>query len=841
MTVVIRAAGSGFAPVGARALGTLMGMVSASIAAPARADEISRSLSDIASIASSAMSDQHDFGMVAVTISVLLFATLCAIALVRARANAAAKLALRQRENAALRNELDRARALLAVDRQIFVTWHSDDAAPETTGDMAVIAPSGLIADIEVYADWLERTDAQSLTRAVTALRTGGISFDVFLRTLAGRQIAAEGRIIGGSAVLRLRELSGQAEKLAELEGAYRDLQSHVQSLGVLLESVSLPVWVRDESGRLTFVNRAYASAVESDPADVVARGMELLDRNAREELRLGAAAGTPYHKRLPAVIAGRRRALDVLSVPTGHGSAGIGIDATEAEALRQEVTRMVEAHRSTLDQLATAVAIFDTQRKLTFYNSAYMHLWDLDPAFLDQQPSDSAILDRLRAARRLPEQHDFRQWRTQLHEAYQAVEPRQHEWHLPDGRTLRVVTTPNPEGGVTYLFDNLTDRLDLERRFDAVIRVQGETLDHLGEAVAVFSSDGRLRLSNPAFAHMWKLNPEQLAERPHIEALIAACRPLTLDAETWQTLRTAVTTLDARTQITRRIERSDSSILDCAALPLPDGGTLVTFRDVTATVNFERALMERNEALVAGEKLKEAFLEHMSYELRSPLTNIIGFSYFLGDGKTGPLSERQREYLGYITASTNALMAIVDNILDLATIEAGAMTLDLGEVDIVSAMQAAAAGVQDRLIKDGIALNLRVSPDIGTFVADERRVRQVLFNLLSNAVGFSPRGSSVTLQAVRRQDGVEFKVIDHGRGIPDEMRDKVFNRFETNPLGSEHRGVGLGLSLVRSFVELHGGNVSIESSVGEGTIVTCIFPSRHETVPAAHSETHAA
>ena len=148
---------------------------------------------------------------------------------------------------------------------------------------------------------------------------------------------------------------------------------------------------------------------------------------------------------------------------------------------------------------------------------------------------------------------------------------------------------------------------------------------------------------------------------------------------------------------MTRRIERTDGSILDCAALPLPDGGTLVTFRDVSATVHFERALLERNEALVAGEKLKEAFLEHMSYELRSPLTNIIGFTYFLSDSKTGPMNDRQREYLGYITASTNALMAIVDNILDLATIEAGAMTLDLGPVDIAATMKAAAEGVQDR------------------------------------------------------------------------------------------------------------------------------------------------
>ncbi len=133
-----------------------------------------------------------------------------------------------------------------------------------------------------------------------------------------------------------------------------------------------------------------------------------------------------------------------------------------------------------------------------------------LDAAFLDESPSDSAVLDRLRAARRLPEQQDFRHWKLNLHEAYQASDAREHEWHLPDRRTLRVVTTPNPEGGVTYLFDDITERLELERRFDAVIRVQGETLDNLAEAVAVFGSDGRLRLFNPAFARMWKIAPSE-------------------------------------------------------------------------------------------------------------------------------------------------------------------------------------------------------------------------------------------------------------------------------------------------------------------------------------------
>ena len=273
-------------------------------------------------------------------------------------------------------------------------------------------------------------------------------------------------------------------------------------SLRGLLDSLSSPVWARDADGALRFVNAAYINAVEAkNQADAIDRGLELLDRAERDESARMRSAGQPFAARIPAVAAGARRIFDVTEVPTRRGSAGVAIDATEVESMRAELARMVDAHRRTLDQLATGVAIFGADRTLTFYNAAYRSLWDLDSGFLDQSPSDSAVLDRLRAARKLPEEQDFRQWKNQLHEAYRALEAREFLWHLPDRRTLRVVTTPNPEGGVTYLFDDVTERLDLERRFDALIRVQGETLDNLAEAVAVFASDGRLRLHNPAFS----------------------------------------------------------------------------------------------------------------------------------------------------------------------------------------------------------------------------------------------------------------------------------------------------------------------------------------------------
>ena len=625
---------------------------------------------------------------------------------------------------------------------------------------------------------------------------------------------------------MRLRDVSGIKGELAALTARHERLVDDMTALRTLVDSLPFPVWARDREGRLDFVNAAYAGAVDTaDPNEAVERNLELLDRSVREEAARALGSDTPYRNRVPTVIAGARRIFDVVEMPTRAGSAGIGVDFTELENLKAEMTRMIDAHRRTLDQLATGVAIFGADQTLRFYNEAYRTLWDLDVSFLDHSPTDTAVLDRLRASRKLPEQQDFRSWKNQLHEAYRAIEAKEDLWHLPDGRTLRVVTTPNTEGGVTYLFDNVTERLDLERRYDALIRVQGETLDNLAEAVAVFASDGRLRLHNPAFQTMWNLPVEALAERPHIEAVIAWCAPLQPEDQTMRALRTAVTSIGQRDSVKGRLEGRNGSVVDVATLPLPDGATLVTFQDVTDSVNVERALRERNEALETADEIKINFLHHVSYELRSPLTNIIGFAHFLGDPSTGPLTDKQSEYLGYITVSTNSLLALINDILDLASIDADTMALTLGSVDIRKTVEAAAEGIGDRLVKDRIKLDIDVPTNIGEFSGDERRVRQILYNLLSNAVGFSPADSTVRLHAERTENSVVFSVTDQGPGIPPEMKNRIFDWFETHPMGSQHRGAGLGLSIVRSFVELHGGTVGIDSEVGKGTTVTCSFP----------------
>ena len=227
----------------------------------------------------------------------------------------------------------------------------------------------------------------------------------------------------------------------------------------------------------------------------------------------------------------------------------------------------------------------------------------------------------------------------------------------------------------------------------------------------------------------------------------------------------------------------------------------------------------------MVGDRLKSQFISHVSYELRTPLTNIIGFSELLTSPRTGDLNDKQREYLNDISASSRTLLAIINDILDLTTIDAGALELKLTPVKVASVVDTAVLGVRDRATRARLNIDIRIADDAQEFIADEARVRQVLYNLLSNAIGFSKPGDTVRISAWREAGMMAFAVEDQGVGIPKEEQVRVFERFESRSQGSKHRGAGLGLSIVKSLVELHGGGMSLESEPGRGTRVTVRFP----------------
>nr|WP_027314544.1 PAS domain-containing sensor histidine kinase [Microvirga flocculans] len=777
--------------------------------------------------------DLHNAVYFGLFMGLLAFSTTTAMLLMREQKRSARMERTLRNEIAALRGADDLAALLMGSERQLLVSWNGRDGEPRFQGDPSIIGENAPAQRALAFGTWLSAADAASVESALEQLKDRGQAFRLTARGLGNRFIDVEGRTIGGRAILRLRDVTGDRAELLRTQANLATARSDLRSMTMLLDDVAYPLWIRDMEDRLLWANQAYLRSVEArDLDDAINRSLELLSAPTREEARRSRQAGATFSGRVTAVVAGHRAVLDVIERPTAGGCAGIAVDVSELEAVRTDLQRQMDAHVRTLDQLPTAVAIFDGSQNLIFSNAAYQQLWGLDAAFLASRPTDSEVLDRLRAARKLPEQADFRAWKADFLQGYRSVEQQQIWWHLPDRRTLRVVINPNPQGGVTYLFDDVSERFELASQVHSLTRVQSETLDTLKEGVAVFGSDGRLKLHNRAFADMWNLSSEMTAENPHIDTIIRACRPMAPQDEPWIDIRGAVAGLaDMRMGLSCRIERQDGSSLDCTAQPLPDGATLLSFTDVTASVNVERALTERNEALERASRLRDEFVHHVSYELRSPLTNIIGFTQLLGDETVGALNPRQRDYADHIMRSSASLLAILNDILDLASIDTGSLELTPEIVDIRSTIEAAMRGLEDRLAESALKVVIDAPDDIGTFVADGKRVRQILFNLLSNAVGFSSPGQTITVSARKRGGEVIFEVKDQGLGIPAEIKARIFERFESHTLGTRHRGVGLGLSIVRSFVELHGGRIDVASAPGMGTTVTCIFPNeRHET-----------
>jgi len=214
-----------------------------------------------------------------------------------------------------------------------------------------------------------------------------------------------------------------------------------------------------------------------------------------------------------------------------------------------------------------------------------------------------------------------------------------------------------------------------------------------------------------------------------------------------------------------------------------------------------------------------------VSYEIRTPLTSILGFAESLRLGIAGPLAEKQLDYVLNIQRSSEDLKAIIDAIIDLSAIDAGAMELNLESVAPSAVLTSVANRLAPVIEKAGLGVKIDVAPDCPPITADRKRVEQILTNLLSNAVGFSKAGGEIKLGARRTGSDIQIWVSDSGRGIDPDFQKRAFDRFQSRPVPGGHSGPGLGLAIVKSFVELHGGQVSLLSKIGQGTTVICSFP----------------
>jgi signal transduction histidine kinase len=726
-------------------------------------------------------------------------------------------------------------------------TWKNAAGADATAGvcsrRLAVLLDlfHGLEADFDQIVEGFAKPSQDALRSAVEALRAHGDGFQIALiHAATQRRIQARGlRAVdaGGHMLADVVWMGDVTEGVAAVDTLTQEtglLRRERDLLKAAMDGVAEPIWVRDDDLSLIYCNASYVRAVDGrDAADVVARGRELAPRVSVREARALAAAArassetrrAPFHM----VIDGSRRLMEVteaavnidgaarpergeaplFSDGSGRLTAGIAYDITRQEELEVRLKREAAAHADVLERLGTAIAVFGPDTRLAFFNTAFARLWNLDRMWLSEGPTYGTVLDALRAERRLPEVADFPAYKEKEVARFNSlIEPIEDVLHLPDGGTLRRVIAPHPMGGLLTTYEDVTDKLALERSYNTLIAVQRETIDNLQEAVAVFGADGRLRLANPAFAGLWDLNLAALNDSPTMGEVIDAFRGFFDDIGIWarhQGVMLAALEAD-RERATQqgRVVRRDRSVLEFISVPLPDGGVLFCYNDVSAPERVAQSLRGKAEALAMMEKLRTGFIVHASEELQGPLNAIARLA-----GRVAARAEPGlRATAADILAAAEDIKALLDDMNDLATLEAGHQTLHLDTVDLGEIVARVRAMTRETVRRRGVDLIIVCPPHAGWVVGDPVRLKQTIYHLLITALN-GANGGRIALQV----DG--------------EGRDSSQVQFTLRyalPDGVEETMGALGLQFARRMTELHGGAIAVDHD-GSDAIIACRLP----------------
>lgn len=626
--------------------------------------------------------------------------------------------------------------------------------------------------------------------------------------------------------------------RMQEITDEMQHFRKGKRDLAALLNHLPFPVWQRDSSGAVSYCNQTYSRCSEAGVPEHKSAVPDLYPGMSKE-IKNALDNDGVFSEQKHLIIDNKRILVHVheLALDRAGGGVGFALDIHQEQELRKELKGYGAAYGDLLESSSSAMTVFDKDTRLSHYNGAFVRQFNLERDYLDESPTFQDILERLRASRQLPEQKNFSAFRVELLDLFrrELSEPYNDFFHLPDGRYLRMIAISHITGGLLIIFEDHTDNLKIRSSYNRLVAVQKATLDNLKEGILLVGSDGKISLFNPRLCDIFPEHEHMLANEPHIKDALDAFRSDFDMQDNWEQFReefTGRTVSRKHMVITQGI---GGKIYTISFIPLPDGRTLISFLEVTSSVMLERTLSERNEALEQADKLKNDFLAGISYDLRTPLTSIIGFSEALREEFFGNLNTTQREYVVDIYSAANQLLAMINNIIDVARIRAGKLELNIQEADPCKLIDAAIRLVEGAAAEKGMSVSAAYKKTRGILLeCDRERVTQMLFYALYKAT-LAPNnaGNHAILSTLPYTDeqtglkGILFYVTlrTPGHTTPGKLC------FANAEAGLRDSVEDLNILFVQDVIERHAGMMPDDASLpaeASGAYFACILPLTH-------------
>lgn len=609
-----------------------------------------------------------------------------------------------------------------------------------------------------------------------------------------------------------------EAKLLARLKTTYAQ---ELRTFANLMDEITFPIWQRDKNSNIIYCNNRFCEVTNETRENITKKDNIELFRDAKSVADRALKTGQIQVLEQNIVINGNNALNQIVEIPVNdanseygakNGTIGFALNFVELQNTRERLKLNIELQKRLLDSLNSAVAIYGINQKLEYYNSAFVELWKFDEDWLKTYPTYGEIIESLRERRKLPEQADFGSFkRDNLGYFYNLISKKEDYYYLADGKVLKVIIIPYQNRGLLFYYDDLTTQLSLERSYNTMVSVQKYTLDNLNESVAVFGEDGKLELYNPNFSGMWNFADSFLKSEPHVNNILDNMMPF-YSAEEYKAFHDEfLNLLNSRSYSERKLNRNDGKILLERFTPLPSGSTLITYFDITDKERVEKSLIAEKRAYEEADKIKTNFLSNVSYELRSPLTSIMGFAEMMLMVYGKNLDDKSKEYTTAILDSSLKLKNLIDNIIDVSSLDAGYVSLTVNKVSLHEITEDVFAFVNPILESKNIKIQTDVVVSPIALKADKNRLRQAIKTLFEYIILSSKPDDLIEFKISKQGLKTCFEISNKNLYIAETETNSLFDKFYK--LQSSNTNSGIAMHIAKKIIELHSGNLDFVSS----------------------------